>query len=44
MVGLVLAGETVQWVAEHIVWISATTAVCFILAVAAGMWLERLPT
>ena len=42
VVGLVVAAETVQWVAERIVWISATMAVCFILAVAAGMWLERL--
>lgn len=42
VIGLVVAAETVQWVAERIVWISATMAVCFILAVAAGMWLERL--
>ena len=42
VVGLVVAAETVQWVAERIVWISATMAVCFILAVAVGMWLERL--
>jgi hypothetical protein len=42
VVGLVVAGETVQWVAGRMVWISATMAVCFILAVAAGMWLERL--
>jgi hypothetical protein len=39
---LVVAAKTVQWVAERIVWISATTAVCFILAAAVGMWLERL--
>jgi hypothetical protein len=42
LVGLIVAAKTVQWVAERIVWISATMAVCFILAVAAGMWLERL--
>ena len=42
VVGLVVAAETVQWVAERIVWISATMAVCFLLAVAFGMWLERL--
>jgi hypothetical protein len=42
VVGLVVAAETMQWVAERIVWISATMAVCFILAVAVGMWLERL--
>ena len=41
-VGLVVAAETVQWVAERIVWISATMAMCFILTVAAGIWLERL--
>ena len=42
VVGLVVAAETVQWVAERIVWISATMAMCFILTVAAGIWLERL--
>jgi hypothetical protein len=42
VVGLVVAAETVQWVAERIVWICATMAVCFILAVAAGIWLGRL--
>jgi hypothetical protein len=31
----------VQWVAERIWWIGGTLAVCFALAVAAGMWLER---
>jgi hypothetical protein len=41
VVGLVVADRTVQWVAERVVWISATTIVCFALAVAAGMWLER---
>jgi len=40
VVGLVLADETVQWVAERIWWIGGTLAVCFALAVAAGMWLE----
>ena len=29
------------WVAEHIWWIIGTLAVCFALAVAASMWLER---
>jgi hypothetical protein len=42
LVGLVAAAETVKWVAERIVWISATMAVCLILAVSAGTWLERL--
>jgi hypothetical protein len=40
--GLVVTAETVQWVAERIWWIGSTAAVCFALAVAAGMWLERL--
>jgi len=42
VVGLVVAAETVHWVAERIWWIGSTVAVCFALAVAAGMWLERL--
>jgi hypothetical protein len=36
-----VAAETVLWVAEHIWWIVGTLAVCFGLAVAASMWLER---
>lgn len=40
--GLVVAAETVQWVAQRIWWIGSTVAVCFVLAGAAGMWLERL--
>jgi hypothetical protein len=39
-VGLVVAAETVQWVAENIVWIGLTVAACFALAVAASMALE----
>ena len=35
-----VAAETVLWVAEHIWWIVGTLAVCFVLAVAASMWLE----
>jgi peptidoglycan/LPS O-acetylase OafA/YrhL len=31
----------VQWVAENIVWIAATVVLCFVLSVAASMWLER---
>jgi len=42
VVGLVVAAGTVQWVAERIWWIGSAVAVCFALAVAAGMWLERL--
>ncbi len=40
VVGLVLADQAVQWVAERIWWIGGTLAVCFALAVAASMWLE----
>lgn len=36
-----VAAETVLWVAERIWWIVGTLAVCFALAVAASMWLER---
>jgi hypothetical protein len=32
----------VQWVADRVWWIGGTAAACFALAVAAGMWLERL--
>jgi hypothetical protein len=42
VVVLAAAGQVVQWVAERIWWIGGTLAVCFALAVAAGMWLERL--
>ena len=38
----VIADETLQWVAERIWWIAGTLVVCFALAVAASMWLERL--
>ncbi len=41
VLGLVLLDQTVQWVAARIWWIGGTVAVCFALAVAAGMWLER---
>jgi hypothetical protein len=41
VIGLAVAAETVQWVAERIFWIGGTLAVCLALAVAAGMWLER---
>jgi hypothetical protein len=37
----VFAAETVAWVAERIFWIGGTLALCFVLAVAASMWLER---
>ena len=36
----VIAGETVQWVAERIWWIGGTLAACFALSVAASMALE----
>jgi MFS family permease len=39
-IGLVLADELVPWVAERVFWIGGTIAVCFVLAVAASMWLE----
>ncbi len=42
VVGLAVAGEVCSWVAERIWWIGGTLAVCFALAVAASMWLERL--
>lgn len=41
VVGLVLAEQTVQWVADRIWWISSTVALCFALSVAASMALER---
>ncbi len=41
VLGLVLLDQTVQWVTERIWWIGGTVAMCFALAVAAGMWLER---
>ena len=37
---VVVAYDTVQWVAERIWWIGGTLAACFALAIAAGMWLE----
>jgi hypothetical protein len=37
---VIIADETVQWVAERIWWIGGTLALCFALAVAASMWLE----
>jgi hypothetical protein len=37
----VVADETVQWVAGHIWEIGGTLAVCFALAVAVSMWMER---
>lgn len=40
VIGLAVAAETVQWVAERIWWIGSTLAACFALAVAASMWLE----
>ena len=42
LVGMVVAAETAQWVADRIWWIGSTMIVCFALAVAAGRWLERL--
>jgi hypothetical protein len=41
VVGLAVAAEAVQWVADRIWWIGGTAAVCYALAAAAGMWLER---
>jgi Na+(H+)/acetate symporter ActP len=41
VVGLAVADQVVPWVAERIAWIGGTAAVCFALAVAASMWLER---
>jgi hypothetical protein len=40
VLGLVLLDQTVQWVADRIWWIGGTLAVCFVLAIAAGIWLE----
>jgi hypothetical protein len=40
VVGLVLAAETVQWVAERVWWIGGTMAVCLALSVAVSMSLE----
>jgi hypothetical protein len=40
VVGLVLAAETVQWVAERVLWIGGTMAVCLATSVAVSMWLE----
>jgi hypothetical protein len=40
VVGLVLAAETVQWVAERVFWIGGTMAACLALSVAASMSLE----
>jgi hypothetical protein len=40
VVALVVAYESVQWVAERIWWIGGTVAVCLVLSVAASMWLE----
>ena len=41
VVGVAIAAETVQWVADRIWWIGGTLAACAVLAVAASMWLER---
>jgi hypothetical protein len=41
VLGLVAAAELVQWVADRIWWIGGTLAVCFALAVAISVWLER---
>lgn len=38
---IVVACETVTWVAEHVWEIGLTVAACFALAVVAGMYLER---
>lgn len=38
---LVLADAAVPWVADRIWWITGTVAMCFALATAASMWLER---
>jgi hypothetical protein len=39
--GLLIAYWTLPWAAERIWWIGGTIAVCFALAIAASMWLER---
>jgi len=36
-----VAYETCAWVAEHIWEIGGTVAACFVLSVAASLWLER---
>ena len=41
LLGLVVAAETLQWVAQRVWWIGSTMAVCFALAIAASIWLER---
>jgi hypothetical protein len=38
---VVIADELLPWVAERIWWIGGTVALCFALATAAAMWLER---
>jgi hypothetical protein len=40
-IAVLVAAETAEYVAERIWWISSTAAACYVLAVAAGMWLER---
>jgi hypothetical protein len=40
VLGLLLAAETVKWVAERVWWIGGTMAVCLALSVAASMALE----
>ena len=39
---LVLAAETIQWVAERVFWVGGTMAACLALSVAASFWLERM--
>jgi hypothetical protein len=45
-VGLVVVGRMLPWVADRILWIGGTLAVCFALSVAAAMalqgWADRL--
>lgn len=40
ILGLVLAAETIHWVAERVFWIGGTMAVCVALSVTVSMWLE----
>lgn len=38
--GVIIADQTVQWVAERIWWIGGTLALSYAVAVAVAMWLE----
>jgi hypothetical protein len=39
--GILVADQTVRWVADRIWWIGGTLAVSYAIAVAVTMWLER---